>query len=71
MRYRYGTYKKRNTLLDSYFAEKIEVFSILESRLRYKRKQPDTESISLAGLPSQILIVRGGAEWAKNITINS
>lgn len=57
---------ERETLwVDSPFAETVEVFSVLGRRLRHKKKQPGVEPVSLAGLPPQILIVRGGAGWTK------
>ena len=53
--------------VDSPFAEAVEVYSMLGSRLRYTKKQPGVAHISLAGLPTQILIVRGEAGWTKKV----
>jgi hypothetical protein len=55
--------------VDSPFSEEVEVYSMLGSRLRRKKKQPGVERISLTGLLPQILIVRGGAGWAKKVLI--
>jgi hypothetical protein len=53
--------------IDSPFTEKVEVYSTLGSRLRHKKKQPGVASISLAGLPPQILVVRGEAGWTRKV----
>lgn len=53
--------------VDSPLAEAVEVYSMLGSRMRHKRKTPGVAHISLAGLPPQVLIVRGEAGWTKKV----
>jgi hypothetical protein len=63
-------YLKNDVLVVSTpFAEKIDVYSTLGSRIYSGRKQAGVDKIGLPRLPHQLLIVSGSAGWTKKVVM--
>jgi hypothetical protein len=63
-------YVKNDVLMVSTpFAEKIEVYSTLGSRIYSGKKQAGLNKISLLRLPQQLLIVSGSSGWTKKVVM--
>jgi hypothetical protein len=58
-------------VVNSPLAEAVEVYSASGSKIGGAKKQGGVSKISLAGLPPQLLIVRGSSGWTKKVVLNS
>jgi hypothetical protein len=65
-------YAKNGILVvNSPLAEAVEVYAASGSKVGGAKKQAGVSKISLAGLPPQLLIVRGSSGWTRKVVLSS